>query len=184
VRLIPYARLTLRTDASPDAVEAKLAKLVTENRGFSADPIHTAFFTTFFGSFKRKHFKFYLASDPTGARRDPRPIVVGDIVPGFGGTEVRVVVRPTMLDAALTLGIFGLCLQVFRLGVRDGLRNGFGAETVFGLVVGVAVMVGLYVLRNRVFWRRADEARIALRDGLGCHEVEPEPAGEDRLLRR
>jgi hypothetical protein len=183
VRLLPFEHLTLRSDSPPEVVEAKLARLVaTKWFSLTAPP------EPFRGSVKGRHFKLVRVLGtflglPT--RNSWQPVIVGEIVPVSGGTEVRVRMRLQAFVGAFTTFWFGGLLFGAAMLLRAGLQEGFGpsgraAGAGVGLAgVGAMVLAG-YALVSVAFWTEVRKARRALREGLGCREDEP----ANRLMRR
>lgn len=176
VRLLPYERLTLRAESSVDAVEAKLGTLIAT--GFSFSPPREPFR----GTHRRRHFKVVRVLGrflglPTGNAW--RPVIIGEVVPVPGGTEVRVRLRLSALAGACTALWFGMLVWFFGSMALAGLRAGFGATTREGLLVGFGMLLAGYSLVSISFWMEVKKARRALAEGLGCREVE----SSNRLIR-
>jgi len=174
VRLLPFERLTLLTDSPPEVVEAKLASLVATS-WFSLMPPPEPFR----GSLQGRQFKVVrvlgtILGLPT--HNAWQPLILGDLVPAAGGTEVRVRMRLRAFVGAFTAVWFGVLLWVAARLLWAGLTEGFGpsggaAGAGVGLgVVGAMVLAG-YALVSVSFWTEARKARRALSEGLGCREA-------------
>ncbi len=188
MRLLPFERLTLRTDSPPDVVEAKLANLVATRRfSLTAPP------EPFRGSIRGRHFKVVRVLGtflglPT--YNSWQPVIEGDFVPVPGGTEVRVRMRLSAFVGAFTAFWFGGLLWGAGMLLKAGLTEGFGPSTArngreaagagVGLAfIGAMVLAG-YALVSVSFWTEVKKARRALREGLGFGDEEP----GNRLMRR
>lgn len=181
MRFLPYERITLRTDAPPDVVEAKLAGLVATTWLSLSPPAEP-----FRGSVQGRHFKVVrvlgtILGLPT--HNAWQPLIIGDIAPVAGGTEVRMRLR--VFVGAFTAVWFGGLLWGAASLLRTGLAEGFGpqgraAGAGVGLGgIGVMMLIG-YSLVSVSFWTEVRKARRALSAGLGCREAEP----GNRLVRR
>ena len=133
MRFLPFERLTLRSESPPEVVEAKLAALVA-TAWFSLTPPPEPFR----GSVRGRHFKVVrvlgtIVGLPT--RNAWQPLIVGDIAPAAGGTEVRVRMR---LRANMAAGTFFLTPVVAR---PDGTKHDVRFDAV---MIEVAAVAGLY----------------------------------------
>ena len=157
VRLFPYERLTLHSDSAPEVVAARLATMVWAPRFFENVPADT-----FVGTIRGTHFRVSL--EPPKAfswrTRQRPPVIVGDIVRGPTGSEIRLRVRPRMWGVPLALVFIG-CLLWPPLGINSS-----------GLAIfGAFVLLGSFFEQKR-FWANAKRAQALLRGGLDCREVE------------
>jgi hypothetical protein len=176
VRFLPFERLTLRSDSPPDVVEARLTRMVA-TAWFSV----TAPPEPFRGSVRGRHFKFVRVLGtflglPT--RNSWQPVIVGDIVPVSGGTEVRVRMRLQAFVGGFTAFWFGALLFGGAMLLRAALLEGFGPSgrargAGVGLAVVGAMLLAGYALVSVSFWTEVRKARRALREGLGCRDEEP-----------
>lgn len=186
MRLVPFERLTLRTDSPPEAVQAKLLALVSQSRFTLKAPSEP-----FHGLVQGRHFKVIRTRrNALGlrSRRSSMPVVVGDLVPFQGGTEVRVRIRPTASTTLFLLVWLGLLLSTAGAVLWKGAKEGLGSPVAGGpksaspggmlLFIGAMVAVG-YGLASISFWMEVKRARVALCEGLGCRAVEP----QNRLVR-
>jgi hypothetical protein len=175
VRFLPFERLTLRSESPPEVVEAKLAALVA-TAWFSLTPPPEPFR----GSVRGRHFKVVrvlgtIVGLPT--RNAWQPLIVGDIAPAAGGTEVRVRMRLRAFVGAFTAFWFGGLLWGAAMLLGAGLLEGFGpsgraAGAGVGLAFVGAMMLAGYALVSVSFWTEVRKSRCALCEGLGCREVE------------
>jgi hypothetical protein len=162
VRLLPYERLTLRSDDSPEVVRARLATLVTAKWFYLKRPPEP-----FRGSIQGRHFKVVrVLGSSVGKRNSWQPVIIGDIAPAPSGTEIRCRMRLPLPVAAFMVFWFGSLLwgaaKMFLAGQREGvLWFGFGA-----------MLLGGYAAMSLSFWPEVNKARAALCDGLGCRVVE------------
>ncbi|ABS27850.1 hypothetical protein Anae109_3670 [Anaeromyxobacter sp. Fw109-5] len=114
-----------------------------------------------------------------------QPVILGDIAPFAGGTEVRVKMRLSLLVGAFMALWFGVLLTVAVIFLRVGFAEGFGPSgRAAGVGVGLAVVGGMmltgYSLMSFFFWTEVRKARRILCEALGCREVE----AVKRLVRR
>ena len=158
MRLLPYERLTLRSDDPPDIVQSKLAGLVTTKRFYlKRQP------QPFRGTVQRRHFKVGWAPRISlGQGHSPRPVIIGDIAPAPSGTKIQARMRLALPDA---VGI-----SVWFVAVLGGAAYTAFRQTVSGAGwVGVAVVALLgYTGMSLTFWPEVKKARAALCEGLGC----------------
>ena len=183
MRLLPFERLTLRTDSSPEAVEAKLASLVATTWYSPSPPPEP-----FRGSVQGRHFKVVRVLETV--RGLPtynawQPLIIGDIAPVAGGTRVRVRMRLRAPVGAFMAFWFGGLLWGAAMILRAGLLEGFGpsghaAGAGVGLAFVGALMLAGHALMSVSFWAEVKRALRALSEGLGCPEAEP----VNRLVRR
>jgi len=186
MRLVPFERLTLRTESPPEAVQAKLVALVSQSRFTLKAPAEP-----FCGLVRGRHFKMMRTRrNALGlrSRRSSMPVVVGDLVPFQGGTEVRVRIRPTASTTLFLLVWLGLLLSTAAGVLWKGAKEGLGPTVAGGqrnaspggmlLFIGAMVAVG-YGFASLSFWMEVKRVRVALCEGLGCREVEP----QNRLMR-
>lgn len=181
MRLLPYERLTLRSDDPPDVIRAKLATLVTTKWFFLKCPPQP-----FRGSVQCRHFKVVRV---LGTFLRPRghngwqPVIVGDITPAPSGSEVRVRMRLSFPAGAFAVVWFGILFVMGTAVAWRFLVEGFEPTSVAVLGLWLAVMgaIGFLVYASliRTFWTEVQRARSTLCDGLGCRLVE-EP---NRLVR-
>jgi len=178
VTLLPYQKLTLRTDSPLEAVSARLSAMVAEPRLFlwksPSEP--------FLGKVRGNHFK--LTPVPRN-RRGSQLVIVGDLVRVPSGTELRLVFR--LQASTIVFGVvwFGGLLAVGALLLRAGLQRGFGSTPGRGSFgTGIAFIGGMvlfgYAIVSVAFWSGVRSARTVLRDGLGCQEAGAAPR---RLVR-
>lgn len=181
MRLLPYERLTLRSDDPPDVVQAKLATLIAPRRWFSLkvspQPFH--------GTVQGRRFKVVRIRTILGIEVDngSQPVIIGDVVPVTGGTEVRVRVRLQVFFGVFIAFWFGGLLQVGASMLHAGLKYGWNAEQAAGAGIGLVVFAAITLLSYTVtsvsFRTEVRKARAALCEGLACRVVEP----GNRLLR-
>jgi hypothetical protein len=159
MRFLPYQRLTLRTDAPPDVVVAKLSTLVSTRRVALSAPLEP-----FRGVIEGRRFKLLrVLGGLFGARNSWQPLVVGEVVPAAGGSEIRVRMRLHLLVAAFTVMWFG-GLLVGAVSMLLSSRIGEGAAALGMAAVG-------YAMTSWGFWPEVARARRLLENGLGCAEV-------------
>lgn len=161
MRLLPYERLTLRSDDPADVVQAKLATLVTTRRFYlKRQP------QPFRGAVQRRHFKVVRAPRiRLGQGHSFQAVIIGDIAPAPSGTEIQVRMRLALPDA---VGISVWFLALLGAAAYTGFRQVSGGGWV-GL--GVLALIG-YTGTSMMFWPEVKKARAALCDGLGCRVVE------------
>jgi len=186
VRLLPFERLTLRTESPPDVVAAKLAKLVATGWYLLTTPPEP-----FRGSVRGRHFKIVRVLGTflgLPFHNSWQPVIVGDVVSAPGGTEIRVRMRLSALAGTFTALWFSGFFWGAGLLLRVGLAEGFGPSFTNGreaagagvglAVIGAMVLAG-YAGVSVAFWTEVKKARSALREGLGCRDVD----SRNRLLR-
>lgn len=176
MKVVPHERLTLRSSESPEAVLARLEKIVAHGWFFLKNPPQP-----FRGTVSGRHFKIVrLLETFMGLRKRNswQPVIVGDVVPAADGTEVRVVMRPHAVVAVFTALWFAAVLSgvgwFLRIAFRDGLEASGG-----GLLGTCAMAAFGYALVSWSFWSEVNRAKGLLREGLGCTEVR----GSNRLVR-
>ncbi len=176
MKLLPYERLTLRTSEAPEAVVARLAKMVAVGWFFLKNPSQP-----FRGTLAGRHFKIVrLLGTFLGLRyrNSWQPVIVGEIVPAPAGTEVRVKMRLHAFVAVFTAAWFAGLFFGLGLWLWTVLRRGFDAVGP-GILVGCAMGFFAYALISFSFWSEVKKARALLREGLSCREIE----GPNRLVR-
>lgn len=171
--MLPHERLTLRTSDAPDAVVARLAKMVAVGWFFRKNPPQA-----FRGTLAGRRFKIVrLLGTFLGFRyrNSWQPVIVGEILPAPEGTEVRVTMRLHAFVAAFTALWFAFVLSFLVILLRTGLERGLAAVA-HGLLGDCLMALLAYAV---VSFSEAKKARALLREGLGCHEIE----GANRLVR-
>ena len=164
MKLLPCERLTLGTADPPDVVAARVRSAVAAGRLFLRRPAQP-----FRGTVTGRHFKIVRAQG-LFERDSSEPVIVGDILPVPEGTEVRIRMRPRILD--FVAPFFWLC--IFALWMPAGTWE--NRKAVF---VALAFVGALYGFRVVWFWVRAKRTRTLLCERFGCREVEP----RNRLVR-
>ncbi len=173
MRLLPFERVMLRSDDPPAVVEAKLAELIGPPRflmfGWPEEP--------FRGRIEGGHFK--ALSLISHWRNSWRPVILGDIVPAVGGTEVRLRLRMTLGAAAFMAVWFGglglimasVLLAVLLAGFGSGGMTPASVTAVAVVGGGFAMALAFYGLMSACFWTEANKARRLLCERLGCREM-------------
>jgi hypothetical protein len=186
VKFLPYLRLTLYTDNTPEAVGERFASIVSARRFYLKLPAEP-----FVGSIRGGHFKVVpvLRSTSGRPRRNSwRPVVVGDIVRVPNGTEVRVRMRIPIQAAAFMLLWFGSLLAIAILVLWKGQRGGLAAPNTrhggrdggLGVVAIIGGMLAFgYLLMSVAFWTEAGKTKTVLLEALGCREAR----AQNRLTR-
>jgi hypothetical protein len=176
VKVLPYERLTLRTSEPPDAVVARLEKMVAKGWFFWTNPPQP-----FRGRITGRHFELVrLLGTVLGLRKRNswQPVIIGDAVPAVDGTEVRVRMRPHAFVAVFTGAWFAGVLWGVAWFLSIVVRDGFDAAG--GGLLGTCAMAGFgYALVSWSFWSEVKRARAILCAGLGCAELPP----SNRLVR-
>lgn len=156
--MIPYLRLTLAAADPPEVVAARLRSAVTSRRFFLRRPQRP-----FRGTITGRRFKLVRAQS-IFQRDGSEPVILGDLVPVAGGTEVHIRMRPHAFDFGAP--VFWLC--VFALWVQPGAFRDHPSFVLPFLGFGAAFYAFLVVW----FWTRAKRARALLCEHMGCREVE------------
>ena len=180
MRLLPFKRLRLFTESTPDVVEAKLADIV-RTQWFSQTPPPEPFR----GSVRGRHFKVLRVLEAVGGLKRGnsfQPVIVGDVVPVPGGTEVRARMRLAWFATTFMAIWFGGLLWAAQAVLRMGLAGRFwpaffaykGTTAIgpgAGLVFIGAMLAAGYAFVSVSFWTEVKKAKVALCEGLGCREV-------------
>jgi hypothetical protein len=197
VRFLPFERSTLRSEAPPEVVEARLAGIMVDWRSWPSTPPEPLRGAMTGGTFKAirvlegyRSSSFRAPAAPgTWTRNAWDVVVVGNIQAVPAGTEVQVLLRLHGLVAVFTVCWFGGLLYGSGRSLWLGVTDGFGphfrdGQAVAGEGVGLAVMVAMmlvvYLGMTIAFWDGAKKVKALLCERLGCHQV---PSG-DHLSRR
>lgn len=179
MRLLPIDRVTLRTTSPPEVVEAKLRALIAAPRLFGrpAEP--------FRGWIEGRHFKITRVLGTflgLPYRNSWQPVIIGDIAPTAEGTEIRARMRLQTFVGVFTAVWFGFLVCFVGAMLWAAATQGFGpsigrdGRAQGGAGVGLAVAFGMglfaYSLVRVSFWSEVRKAKAALREGLGCSEIE------------
>jgi len=159
VKALPYIRLTFRTASTPDAASARIAGMITPRRFFLKRPQEP-----FRGTFSDSHFEVMRVLG-MGWHNSFLPVVIGDVVQGELGAEVRVRMRLNALVAAFVTVWFGGLFLMTGGFVYDAMTR---SRPIGDSLAGLGVMaLFAYGLMSISFWTEVTRARLLLRDGLG-----------------
>jgi len=172
MKLFPHERLILRSSESPEAVVARLIKMVAPGWFYLCTPPQP-----FRGRVSGQQFK--IVRLPVGRRglrfHTGPPVLVGEIVPVAEGSEVRVTMR---LHAAVAVFIgvwFALWCSGLASIVLAELQRG-SALLVPGFLAAAAMGAFAVAFVRFSFWFEAKKASALLREGLECaEETAPQP---------
>lgn len=174
--LLPFQRMTLYSDNTPEVVGARLAKMVAVG-GFQKKRPSEPFVRSIVGT----HFKVERVLGTffgLPARNSFQPVIIGDIARVANGTEIQVRMRLQVLVAVLVAIWFGALFFEAAPLVWGG-KSGLWPVNLERLrPFGVMVLFG-YVLMSVAFWTEVKKARVLLAEGLGCRESQP----QKRLVR-
>lgn len=162
MKLLPFERLNLRTSESPEAIVARLDRMVAPNWFCLKDPPQP-----FLGTLNSRRFKIVRTLLTLLRLRYwnlCQPLIVGEIVPVAEGTEVRAKMRLhafVAVSGALWLAFdLAICVVIaFRVGFAAGAP---------ALLIGCGMAACAYALVSISFWSEVKKARALLREGLKC----------------
>lgn len=176
MRILPYELLKLHTREPPEAVAARLEKMIASGWFFLKNPPQP-----FRGRISGRHFKVVrLLGTFLGLRyhNSWQPVIIGDIAPVAEGTEVRVKMRPHAFVAVFTAVWFGGLFAFLATAIGIARRRGFESAAA-GILVACGMGLFGYSIMSFAFWSEVRRAKALLREGLKCAEV----GGSNRLVR-